>query len=113
MFLVVSFSKGCYLGQELIARTHHTGVIRKRTMPLKILDPKSEAGHFESSVLVKTSQGKRAGKMCAIYGQYGMGVMRLETIKDSQCFITNKNGEDVEVIPSVPQWWPKDGHDQR
>ena len=31
----VSFQKGCYLGQELTARTHHTGIIRKRIMPLK------------------------------------------------------------------------------
>lgn len=29
----VSFHKGCYLGQELTARTHHTGVVRKRIMP--------------------------------------------------------------------------------
>lgn len=29
----VSFEKGCYIGQELTARTHHTGVIRKRLMP--------------------------------------------------------------------------------
>ncbi|XP_022079198.1 putative transferase CAF17 homolog, mitochondrial isoform X2 [Acanthaster planci] len=33
----VSFSKGCYLGQELTARTHHTGVTRKRIMPIQIL----------------------------------------------------------------------------
>ena len=29
----VSFAKGCYLGQELTARTHHTGVTRKRLLP--------------------------------------------------------------------------------
>ena len=29
----VSFNKGCYLGQELTARTHYTGVIRKRLLP--------------------------------------------------------------------------------
>ena len=28
----VSLHKGCYLGQELIARTRHTGVVRKRTV---------------------------------------------------------------------------------
>merc|ERR1712048_682220 len=33
----VSFNKGCYIGQELVARTHHTGVIRKRVMPIKLL----------------------------------------------------------------------------
>lgn len=26
----INYTKGCYLGQELIARTHHTGVIRKK-----------------------------------------------------------------------------------
>ncbi|KYN36826.1 hypothetical protein ALC56_08617 [Trachymyrmex septentrionalis] len=31
----VSFHKGCYIGQELTARTYHTGVVRKRLMPLK------------------------------------------------------------------------------
>ena len=31
----VSFQKGCYIGQELTARTHHTGVIRKRIMPIR------------------------------------------------------------------------------
>ncbi len=29
----ISFTKGCYMGQELTSRTHHTGVIRKRLMP--------------------------------------------------------------------------------
>ena len=32
----VSFNKGCYLGQELTARTHHTGVVRKRVMPIAL-----------------------------------------------------------------------------
>ena len=31
----ISFQKGCYIGQELTARTHHTGVIRKRLMPFR------------------------------------------------------------------------------
>ena len=30
----ISFSKGCYLGQELTARSHFTGVIRKRLVPI-------------------------------------------------------------------------------
>ena len=29
----ISFDKGCYIGQELTARTHHRGVIRKRLVP--------------------------------------------------------------------------------
>ncbi|KAI9605491.1 hypothetical protein KEM48_002109 [Puccinia striiformis f. sp. tritici PST-130] len=32
----VDFRKGCYVGQELTARTYHTGVIRKRLVPVSI-----------------------------------------------------------------------------
>ena len=38
----VSFSKGCYLGQELTARSQHTGSIRKRIMPLIVVDVNTE-----------------------------------------------------------------------
>lgn len=34
----ISYSKGCYLGQELTARTHHTGSIRKRILPIYLID---------------------------------------------------------------------------
>lgn len=38
----VSFKKGCYLGQELTARTHFTGVIRKRIMPVLVVETNVE-----------------------------------------------------------------------
>ncbi|XP_026660892.2 putative transferase At4g12130, mitochondrial isoform X2 [Phoenix dactylifera] len=38
----ISFDKGCYVGQELVARTHHRGVIRKRLLPLKFVNNKGE-----------------------------------------------------------------------
>lgn len=30
----ISFEKGCYLGQELTSRVHHTGIVRKRIFPV-------------------------------------------------------------------------------
>ncbi|KAE8230860.1 hypothetical protein CF326_g4135 [Tilletia indica] len=35
----VDFHKGCYVGQELTARTHHTGVVRKRVVPVSLYAP--------------------------------------------------------------------------
>ena len=32
----ISFAKGCYVGQELIARAHYQGAVRKRLMPASI-----------------------------------------------------------------------------
>ena len=43
----VSFAKGCYLGQELTARTHFRGVVRKRLLPVvdaSRLGPAEEEG---------------------------------------------------------------------
>ncbi|KAL4500202.1 hypothetical protein ABPG73_011310 [Tetrahymena malaccensis] len=34
----VSFTKGCYVGQELTARTYHTGIVRRRVVPFIIGD---------------------------------------------------------------------------
>jgi transferase CAF17, mitochondrial len=38
----ISFDKGCYLGQELTARVHYTGIVRKRAMPILLLDPNTQ-----------------------------------------------------------------------
>lgn len=38
----ISFDKGCYVGQEFVARTHHRGVIRKRLLPLRFLNDRGE-----------------------------------------------------------------------
>jgi folate-binding protein YgfZ len=32
----IDFKKGCYVGQELTIRTQHTGVVRKRVLPVQI-----------------------------------------------------------------------------
>lgn len=40
----ISFSKGCYLGQELTARSYHTGVTRRRLAPLLLLPPSLTTG---------------------------------------------------------------------
>ncbi|SCV71883.1 BQ2448_4577 [Microbotryum intermedium] len=32
----IDFKKGCYVGQELTARTHHKGVVRKRQLPVRL-----------------------------------------------------------------------------
>lgn len=36
MMGAVDYRKGCYVGQELTARTHHKGVVRKRGVVLRL-----------------------------------------------------------------------------
>lgn len=47
----ISFDKGCYVGQELIARTHHRGVIRKRLTPIRFLSSSGEGKPFQVFLL--------------------------------------------------------------
>ncbi|ETV90294.1 hypothetical protein H310_14893 [Aphanomyces invadans] len=39
----VSMTKGCYVGQELISRTHYKGNIRKRTIPCLVVPASGDA----------------------------------------------------------------------
>jgi tRNA-modifying protein YgfZ len=37
----IDFSKGCYIGQELVSRVHNKGIVRKRVLPVKFQDSES------------------------------------------------------------------------
>lgn len=66
---LVSWTKGCYLGQELTARTFHTGVTRKRIMPVILGDS------IESSLLVSS--------------RHAVSVMRVPTAKAHDRCVVN------------------------
>eukprot|EP00045_Choanoeca_perplexa_P006686 m.57593 g.57593 ORF g.57593 m.57593 type:complete len:364 (-) comp13737_c0_seq1:27-1118(-) len=62
----VAYFKGCYLGQELTARTHFTGTLRKRIVPVQLLGMDSSQASLLAEVgsdrlELRTSDGKRAG----------------------------------------------------
>lgn len=97
----VSFHKGCYIGQELTARTHHTGVIRKRILPLILSEPVSEEDMEQG---LKNEAGKSAGKVVAVEGNLGIGVVRLKEGLDNPNITLGK----AKVTVRKPAWWPKE-----
>jgi len=103
----VSFNKGCYVGQELVARTHHTGVVRKRLMPVEIdnydeLSKSLENNKTEDLTIINDETKRRAGKLRTSIEKYGLGLVRLSEWK-SPLRIQNA---DVKIQPSIPNWWP-------
>ncbi|XP_059200067.1 putative transferase CAF17 homolog, mitochondrial [Centropristis striata] len=100
----ISFSKGCYIGQELTARTHHTGVVRKRLMPVRLSAPVQD---LEEGAALQTQSGKPAGKHRAGAGEVGLSLIRMAHAKET---LTLKSSDDATVAleASVPDWWPKD-----
>jgi len=99
----VDFHKGCYLGQELTARTHHTGVIRKRVLPFEIKTAESEV---EAGDALITPIGRSAGKVLQVHGQYGLGLVRLDAMKNGKRLQIKSDGGVIELQGYFPSWWP-------
>ncbi|XP_060536423.1 putative transferase CAF17 homolog, mitochondrial [Cylas formicarius] len=94
----ISFHKGCYLGQELTARIYHTGVIRKRLMPLVFT--KTATILPEQNIIIH--EGVNLGKLRGVEGNVGLGLMRVTQALDVG---TVKVGNGEAVIEK-PKWWP-------
>ncbi|TRZ00498.1 hypothetical protein DNTS_026634 [Danionella cerebrum] len=103
----ISFSKGCYIGQELTARTHHTGVIRKRLMPVLTSAPAEE---LTSGASLENEGGKPVGKYRSGLHMLGLGLVRLAHAKETLKMKTSDSAV-VSVQANVPEWWPKNGKD--
>ncbi|KAL8811485.1 MAG: hypothetical protein Q9223_007522 [Gallowayella weberi] len=93
----IDFRKGCYLGQELTIRTHHTGVVRKRILPVQLYDvdddkpPETLRYDDESSIVGPgapqniarvNTKGRSAGRFLRGVGNVGLALCRLETMTD-------------------------------
>ena len=104
----VSFHKGCYIGQELTARTHHTGVVRKRIVPLTLSEELSDPLRDKlEEVNVVTEKGKKVGKIKRLEGRVGLGLLRLkESFEAESLFL---EGLGVSVVR--PGWWPAEKED--
>ncbi|KAL8539660.1 hypothetical protein ACS0TY_001321 [Phlomoides rotata] len=107
----ISFDKGCYIGQEFIARTHHRGVIRKRLIPLRFLN--SSGKEMEQKVspgseVINTASQKKAGTVTTALGSRGMGLLRLEDAFQGTGSLTIKGQEDVNIETIRPKWWPSE-----
>ncbi|XP_030765699.1 putative transferase CAF17 homolog, mitochondrial [Sitophilus oryzae] len=94
----ISFHKGCYIGQELTARTYHTGVIRKRLMPLLFTKVPSSLPENNSII----HDGVNLGKLRGIEGDVGIALLRI----DKALKFGNISVGDGGAKVIKPHWWP-------
>ena len=110
----IDFHKGCYLGQELTIRTHHTGVVRKRIVPVQLYDetctvppdqctpvyePNRKLSHPPGGSNLSKLSGKRGrstGKWLGGIGNIGLALCRLEMMTDIQLTADSTNYDPVE-----------------
>jgi len=69
----ISYTKGCYPGQEVIARAKHQGVVRKR---LYLLEAENDISSSNGTEIL--SQGEKIGILCSSYKNKGICLLRKE-----------------------------------
>ena len=89
----VSWSKGCYLGQELTARTKYRGLLKRRLVPVRVMGPLPEAG------TPITHHGDEVGTLRFGVGGMAMALLRLEAIGA----VSLECGAAV-LMPQKPEW---------
>jgi folate-binding protein YgfZ len=88
----IDWQKGCYMGQELTARTKYRGLVRKRLLPVEIEGPLPAPG---TPVM---AGDKEAGEMRSGADGLGLALLRLEHLEDGlRC------GES-RLKPHRPAW---------
>ncbi len=94
----VDWNKGCYIGQELTARTKHRGLIKKRLVPVVIQGPPPAPG--------TTIQwdGKEVGEMRSSIDGFGLALIRLEYLDKTTEADTTFSAGDASVTPQKPDW---------
>jgi folate-binding protein YgfZ len=90
----IDWNKGCYIGQELTARTKYRGLIKKRLFPVRIDGPAPEPGAIISL------DGHEAGEMRSSRDGVGLALLRLESVDSGQKLVAG----NTSIVPIPPDW---------
>lgn len=91
----IDWNKGCYMGQELTARTRYRGLVRKRLLPVLI---EGNAPEPYTSIFLNE---KEVGEMRSSADGYGLALLRLENIRDT---LPALKCSEATLKPYVPTW---------
>jgi tRNA-modifying protein YgfZ len=90
----VDWQKGCYVGQELTARTKYRGLIKKRLFPVHIDGPAQVPG------TMVTLDGKDAGELRSSHDGQGLALLRLDAVEAGRPLLA----DGATLAPYKPDW---------
>ena len=92
----VDFEKGCYLGQEVTARTKYRGLVKKRLMPVTIDGATPVAG---TPVL---KGDRNVGEMRSASDGVGLALIRIDALGDGP--LPELVAGEARIMPRKPPW---------
>jgi len=127
----LDFRKGCFVGQELTVRTYHTGILRKRILPVAIRSPGESSAHkiangpespafpahldIHARVLQPSDDGVQrprrrgaAGKLLSSSQGVGLALLRLEHVRavEKGAVVSEIEVGDEKAKWELTHWWP-------
>ena len=90
----ISWTKGCYMGQELTARTKYRGLVRKRLFPVII---EGEAPDQGTEIFFN---GDSVGEMRSHNETHGLALLRIEAVRAQNELVGGK----ARLKPYIPEW---------
>jgi folate-binding protein YgfZ len=97
----VDWQKGCYVGQELTARTKYRGLIKKRLFPVHIDGPAPMPG------TMVTAEGRDAGELRSSRDGQGLALLRLDAVGEGRTLVADA----AMLVPMRPDWMRIKGED--
>ena len=91
----VDWQKGCFLGQELTARTKYRALIKKRLLPVEIDGPVPAPG------TPLMAGGKEVGVMRSTSDRFGLALLRLDAALDESLSLS---AGEAALRPCRPDW---------
>ena len=99
----VDFSKGCYIGQEVTARTHYRGLVKKRILTVRCptggLEPEMQISH-KDVVIGQTLS-------CAADGTMALAILRLDAVKAHFEAGSHLTADTAEITIHYPAHLPE------
>jgi folate-binding protein YgfZ len=100
----VDFSKGCFIGQEVVSRMEHRGTARRRIVTAGADGPLPAAG------APITADGKPLGQLASVSGRHGLAAIRIDRARAALDAGSVIQAGDVPLSLAIPGWarfgWP-------
>ncbi len=107
---LISYNKGCYIGQEIIARIHFRGHVAKQLTGIVLSEPPASAGgetaRFANAEL-STAEGKNAGRITSVtYSPklektIALGFVRYHFLANGTKLKTDQFSVEVRDLPLI------------
>ena len=92
----VAFDKGCYVGQEVVSRMQHRGLVRKRVLRVEIDGSAAPGAEIRAGEIA-------IGVLGGAQGSHGLATVRLDRLEEAKGAPLAAGAAQVSVLDREPQ----------